>query len=106
MYRWSCGRRGAPARAGPERWAEAQALASRDDEPEARVPTASRARRVVTLSQATSELEGCGPPARVLPSAHGVSIPELKKLTNLKMHLKPSVQDVWQPENLDSGSTL
>ena len=35
---------------------------------------------------------------------HGVSIPELKKSTNLKMHLKPSVQDVWQ--NLDSGSTL
>ncbi len=32
---------------------------------------------------------------------HGVSIPELKKSTNLKMHLKPSVQDVWQ--NLDSG---
>ncbi len=32
--------------------------------------------------------------------SHGVSIPELKKLTNLKMHLKPSVQDVWQ--NLDS----
>ena len=29
---------------------------------------------------------------------------ELKKSTNLKMHLKPSVQDVWQ--NLDSGSTL
>ena len=34
----------------------------------------------------------------------GVSIPELKMSTNLKMHLKPSVQDVWQ--NLDSGSTL
>ena len=33
--------------------------------------------------------------------AHGVSIPELKKSTNLKIHLKPSVQDVWQ--NLDSG---
>ena len=32
---------------------------------------------------------------------HGVSIPELKMSTNLKMHLKPSVQDVWQ--NLDSG---
>ena len=31
---------------------------------------------------------------------HGVSIPELKKSTNLKMHLKPSVQDVCQ--NLDS----
>ncbi len=30
-----------------------------------------------------------------------VSIPELKMSTNLKMHLKPSVQDVWQ--NLDSG---
>ncbi len=29
---------------------------------------------------------------------HDVSIPqaELKKSTNLKMHLKPSVQDVWQ----------
>ena len=35
---------------------------------------------------------------------HGVSIPELKMSTNLKMHLKPSVQDVWQ--NGKSGSTL
>ncbi len=35
---------------------------------------------------------------------HGVSLPELKKSTNLKLHLKPGVQDVWQ--NLDSGSTL
>ena len=34
----------------------------------------------------------------------GVSLPELKKSTNLKMHLKPSVQDVWQ--NRKSGSTL
>ena len=40
----------------------------------------------------------------VLRTSHGVSIPELKMSTNLKMHLKPSVQDVWQ--NLDSGSTL
>ncbi len=31
----------------------------------------------------------------------GVSIPELKKSTNFKMHLKPSVQNVWQ--NLDSA---
>jgi hypothetical protein len=26
---------------------------------------------------------------------HGVSLPELKKSTNLKIHLEPSVQDVW-----------
>ncbi len=30
------------------------------------------------------------------PMIHGVSIPELKKSTNLKTLLKPSVQDVWQ----------
>ncbi len=34
----------------------------------------------------------------------GVSIPELKMSTNLKMHSKSSVQNVWH--NLDSGSTL
>ena len=33
-----------------------------------------------------------------------VSLPELKMSTNLKMHLKPSVQNVWQ--NGKSGSTL
>ncbi len=39
-----------------------------------------------------------------IPCRHGVSLPELKKSTNLKMHLKSSVQDVWQ--NGKSSSTV
>ncbi len=40
--------------------------------------------------------------AHGLREHHGVSLPELKMSTNFKMHLKPSVQNVWQ--NLDSGN--
>jgi hypothetical protein len=57
----------------------------------------------VTVTDIPASLRLSNPAACGCP-AHGVSIPELKKSTNLKMHLKPSVQDVWQ--NLDSGSTL
>ncbi len=54
-----------------------------------------------TVDRASAITGGLGP-----GPAHDsdVSLPELKMSTNLKMHLKPSVQDVWQ--NLDSGSTL
>jgi hypothetical protein len=46
-------------------------------------------------------METAGPRRGIMMAPVSLSLPELKKSTNLKLHLKPSVQDVWQ--NLDSG---
>ncbi len=60
---------------------------------------------IIIMAAAPSESRPLAQPdAQRLQVQHDFSIPELKMSTNFKMHLKPSVQNVWQ--NLDFGSTL
>ncbi len=68
---------------------------------------------MVLVGEAVPKLNfGPGPAGLRPPRQHGVSLrlSELKISTDLKMHLKPSIQleNAWQKLNLDSqaGSTL